>query len=226
MYGVEPICRALAVAPSTYWTRKQREREPSARAVSDAKLLEEIRRVYVKNHRLYGARKVWWQLRRDGITAARCTVERLMRQDGLEGVVRGKKRRTTIPDESGSERPQDLVERDFSARAPNVLWVADFTYVMTFTGVVYVAFVIDVFSRRIVGWKADRRMKTALVLDTLEMALYTRQAQGMPLAEGMVFHNDHGSQGGFNWSSQRLTEVRLRWISHSCDARRGRCVGS
>ena len=194
MFGVEPICRALAVAPSTYWTRKQRERDPSARALSDAKLLVEIRRVHQKNHGLYGARKVWWQLRRDGIAAARCTVERLMRQDGLQGVVRGKKRRTTIPAGSGSERPRDLVERDFSAQAPNQLWVADFTYVMTFSGVVYVAFVIDVFSRRIVGWKADRRMKTDLVLDTLEMALYTRQAQGLPLGEGMIFHNDNGSQ--------------------------------
>src|SRR5215218_7065732 len=124
-----------------------------------------------------------------------------MRRYGLEGVRRGRRRRTTIPDEQAS-RPTDLVDRDFSADAPNRLWVADFSYVMTWSGVVYVAFAIDAFSRRIVGWKADTTMKTSLVLDTLEMALWSRQRQGVPLAEGMICHNDAGSQTGLNRSSQ------------------------
>jgi putative transposase len=169
----------------------------------DAELLVEIRRVYDRSRGVYGARKVWLQLRREGILAARCTVERLMRKDGLEGVRRGRKRRTTIPDDQ-AQRPLDLVERDFSAQAPNQLWVADFTYVMTWSGVVYVAFVIDAFSRRIVGWKADTTMKTSLVLDTLEMALWRRDRDGVPLADRMVFHNDAGSQGGFARSLQYL----------------------
>jgi putative transposase len=136
---------------------------------------------------------VWLQLRREGIPAARCTVERLMAKHGLEGVVRGRKRRTTIPD-GQAERPLDLVDRDFSVDAPNHLWVADFTYVIAWSGVVYVAFVIDAYSRRIVGWKADTTMKTSLVLDTLEMALWSRDRDGIPLGAGMVHHNDAGSQ--------------------------------
>jgi putative transposase len=156
-------------------------------------LLVEIRRVHDQSKRLYGARKVWWQLRREGIPAARCTVERLMRGERLQGVVRGRRRRTTIPD-GQAERPVDLVERNFNAAAPNRLWVADFTYVMSWSGVVYVAFVIDVFSRRIVGWKADTTMHTSLVLDTLEMALWARDRQGVPLAAGMIHHHDAGSQ--------------------------------
>jgi len=212
-FGVEPICRALQIAPSTYYAVKTRQREPSARAQRDAELVVEIRRVYEQSKGLYGARKVWWQLRLDGIEVARCTVERLMRQAGLEGVRRGRRRRTTICDEQAS-RPADLVERDFSADAPNRLWVADFTYVMTWSGVVYVAFVIDAFSRRIVGWKADTTMKTSLVLDTLEMALWSRQRAGIPLAEDLIHHNDAGSQGGFTRSSQHL-DVR------SCDEQAG-----
>lgn len=192
-FGVEPICRALQIAPSTYYAVKTRQRAPSARAQRDAEVLVEIHRVHEQSKGLYGARKVWWQLRLDGIEVARCTVERLMRQHGLEGVRRGRKRRTTIPDEQAS-RPADLVDRDFSADAPNRLWVADFTYVMTWSGVVYVAFVIDAFSRRIVGWKADTAMKTSLVLDTLEMALWSRQRDGIPLAEDLIHHNDAGSQ--------------------------------
>jgi putative transposase len=191
----------LGIAPSTYYAVKKREREPSARAKRDTELLVEIQRVHDRSRGLYGARKVWLQLRREGILAARCTVERLMRENGLEGVRRGRKRRTTIPDRR-AERPLDLVDRDFSADAPNRLWVADFTYVMTFSGVVYVAFVIDAFSRRIVGWKADTTMKTSLVLDTLEMALWSRDRDGIALAEGMVHHNDGGSQPGLNRSSQ------------------------
>jgi putative transposase len=171
-FGVEPICRSLGIAPSTYYAVRARQAAPSARAQRDRELLEHIRRVHGESRGLYGARKVWWQLRREGVPVARCTVERLMRQADLEGVVRGKRRRTTIVDEA-AERPVDLVERDFSAEAPNRLWVADFTYVMSFSGVVYVALVIDAFSRRIVGWKADTTMKTSLVLDTLEMGAAT-----------------------------------------------------
>jgi len=205
-FGVEPICRALQIAPSTYYAVKTRQREPSARAQRDAELVVEIRRVYEQSKGLYGARKVWWQLRLDGIEVARCTVERLMRQAGLEGVRRGRRRRTTICDEQAS-RPADLVERDFSADAPNRLWVADFTYVMTWSGVVYVAFVIDAFSRRIVGWKADTTMKTSLVLDTLEMALWSRQRAGIPLAEDLIHHNDAGSQYTSFAFTSRLVEA-------------------
>src|SRR5690606_15983178 len=205
-FGVEPICRALQIAPSTYYAGKTRQREPSARAQRDAELVVEIRRVYEQSKGLYGARKVWWQLRLDGIEVARCTVERLMRQAGLEGVRRGRRRRTTTCDEQAS-RPADLVERDFSADAPNRLWVADFTYVMTWSGVVYVAFVIDAFSRRIVGWKADTTMKTSLVLDTLEMALWSRQRAGIPLAEDLIHHNDAGSQYTSFAFTSRLVEA-------------------
>jgi len=146
--GVEPICRSLGIAPSTYYAVKKRQVDPSARAQRDAELLVEIRRVHERTNGVYGAEKVWWQMRREGIPVARCTVERLMRGAGLQGVVRGERRRTTIPDRQ-AERPVDLVERDFTATAPNRLWVADFTYVMTWSGVVYVAFVIDAFSRRL-----------------------------------------------------------------------------
>ncbi len=192
-FGVEPICHALAFAPSTYYAVKRRQAQPSARARRDAELLAAIGRIHEHSDGTYGADKVWRQLRREGIEVARCTVERLMRQAGLEGVRRGKRRRTTIPSDQ-AERPRDLVERDFSASEPNRLWVSDFTYVMTWSGVVYVAFVIDVFSRRIVGWKADTNMRTELVLDTLEMALWSRQRDGLPLADGMISHSDAGSQ--------------------------------
>lgn len=186
-YGVEPVCRVLQVAPSTYYARKAREREPSSRSKADARLLEEIRRVYETSRGRYGTRKVWLQLRREGIEAAKCTVERLMAKEGLQGAVRGKRPRTTVPGEDrGAERPPDLLERDFSAAAPNRRWVADFTYVMSFSGVLYVAFVIDVFSRRIVGWKADTSMQTSLVLDTLEMALWARDHAGMPVEPGQL----------------------------------------
>ncbi len=192
-YGVEPICHALAFAPSTYYAARKRRVHPSARAVRDAELVPVIELIHERSDGCYGAEKVWWQLERERIPAARCTVERLMRQQGLVGVRRGKRRRTTIRDDQ-ADRPTDLVERNFSAECPNRLWVADFTYVMTWSGVVYVAFVIDAFSRRIVGWKADTTMRTSLVLDTLEMALWSRQRDGIPLADGMVHHNDAGSQ--------------------------------
>jgi putative transposase len=193
LFGVEPICRCLGIAPSTYYAVKARQREPAARTLRDHDLLAQIQRVHATSGGLYGARKVWWQLEAEGVRVARCTVERLMRGAGLVGVTRGKRRRTTIPDEC-ADRPLDLVERDFSATAPNRLWVADFTYVATWSGVVYVAFVIDAFSRRIVGWKADTTMRTSLVLDTLEMALWTRERAGLPVTAGLAAHHDNGSQ--------------------------------
>jgi putative transposase len=162
--------------------------------------------VHRHSNGLYGAEKVWRQLRREGIEVARCTVERLMRSDGLQGVVRGERRRTTIADQCAG-RPSDLVDRDFSASRPNKLWVADFTYVMTWSGVVYVAFVIDVFSRRIVGWKADTSMKTPLVLDTLEMALWSRRRDSIPLAKNMIHHHDNGSQYTSFAFTSRLVEA-------------------
>ncbi len=203
-FGVEPICRALGVAPSSYYAVKVRERNPSRRAMRDAELLAEIRRVHSSNYGVYGVRKVWWQLQREGIDVARCTVERLMAKDGLQGAIRGKKRRTTIP---GGQRAPDLVDRDFTAVAPNRLWVSDFTYVATWSGVVYVAFTIDVFSRRIVGWKADTNMKTGLVLDTLEMALWARDHHGQPVAKGLIAHSDAGSQYTSFAVTQRLIDA-------------------
>jgi putative transposase len=169
-FGVEPICQLLPIAPSTYYQHRQPRR--SARAVRDAKLKAEIRRVHAEHFGVYGARKVWRQLRREGITVARCTVERLMRQSGLEGARGGKTRRTTTPDQT-TARPADLVERDFSATRPNQLWVADLTYVATWAGFVYVAFIVDAFSRFIVGWQASRSLRTDLALDALEMAMWS-----------------------------------------------------
>jgi putative transposase len=205
-YGVEPICRAVGIAPSSYYAVKARQRDPSRRAVRDAWLLAEIRRVHAANYDVYGVRKVWWQLQREGIEVARCTVERLMAKDGLQGAIRGRKRRTTIP-AGQSERAPDLVDRDFTAVAPNRLWVADFTYVASWSGVVYVAFVIDAFSRRIVGWKADTTMKTSLVLDTLEMALWARDHHGQPVGKGLVLHSDAGSQFTSFAFTQRLIDA-------------------
>jgi putative transposase len=199
-YGVEPICRLLPIAPSTYYARKQRP--PSARAVRDARLKAEIRRVYDDNFGVYGARKVWRQLHREGIPVARCTVERLMGELGLVGVRRGKTRRTTTPDVAAA-RPADLVERDFSASRPNRLWVADLTYVATWSGLVYVALVIDAFSRFLVGWQASRSLRTDLALDALEMAIWRRQAR----LEGLVHHSDRGSQYLSIRYTQRLAEA-------------------
>src|SRR5215216_6708197 len=194
-YGIEPICRVLPIAPSTYYQHTKGPR--SARAVRDTQLKVEIARVHAEHFGVYGARKVWRQLHREGIAVARCTVERLMGELGLEGVRRGKPRRTTTPDATAA-RPADLVERDFSAQRPNQLWVADLTYVATWSGFVYVALVIDAFSRFLVGWQASRSLRTDLALDALEMAIWRRQAQ----LDGLVHHSDRGSQGGFNWSSQ------------------------
>jgi putative transposase len=205
-YGVEPICAVLPIAPATYYEHKARERDPSrlpARAQRDAVLEPEIRRVWEENFRVYGARKVWRQLNREAIGVARCTVERLMAKLGIHGVVRGKGYKTTIADES-ADRPSDLVERCFSASAPNELWVADITYVATWRGLVYVAFVIDVFSRMIVGWRVWNSLKTDLVLDALEQALYARTG-----TEGLIHHSDRGSQYLSIRYTERLAEFGI-----------------
>ena len=199
-FGVEPICRVLPIAPSTYYQYTKGPR--SARAVRDAQLKVEIGRVHAEHFGVYGARKVWRQLHREGICVARCTVERLMRELHLEGVRRGKTRRTTTPQETDS-RPADLVERDFSATRPNQLWVADLTYVATWSGFVYVALVIDAFSRFLVGWQTSRSLRTDLALDALEMAIWRRQAQ----LDGLVHHSDRGSQYLAIRYTERLAEA-------------------
>ena len=175
VYGVEPICAQLPIAPSLYYERKAREADPQRlppRLRRDRELLPQIGRVHEENFGVYGARKVWRQLGREDIVTARCTVERLMRSLGLQGVVRGRKCRTTIADDR-AERPLDRVNRQFVATRPNQLWVADFTYVATWAGFVYTAFVIDVFARRIIGWRVARSMSAELVLDALEQAIWS-----------------------------------------------------
>jgi transposase InsO family protein len=192
-YGVEPICAVLPIAPSTYYLHRVQATDPtrrSARAKRDVVVRAEIQRVWTTHRQVYGARKVWRQLRREAIVAPRCAVERLMRALGLQGVVRGRGVRTTIPDDA-AERPLDLVARDFTATRPNELWVSDFTYVATWRGFVYVAFVIDVFSRRIVGWRVSSSMRSDLALDALEQAICERQPD---VATPLVHHSDHGSQ--------------------------------
>ena len=174
-YGVESICRQLPIAPSTYYEYKAREADPERlppRAQRDMDLKPEIGRVWDENFQVYGVKKVWRQLNREQIQVARCTVERLMGVLGLQGAVRGKAYKTTVPDDA-AERPTDLEQRQFQADRPNQLWVADFTYVATWAGVVFVAFVIDVFARRIVGWRVASSMRTDLVLDALEQALWS-----------------------------------------------------
>ena len=206
VYGVEPICAVLPIAPSTYYAHRARVADPtrgSARAQRDAQLRPEIQRVWAATRRRYGARKAWVQLNREGIRVARCTVARLFRAMGLEGVRRGRRMRTTTPNVA-AHRPEDLVQRQFTATRPNELWVADLTYVATWRGFVYVAFVTDAFSRRIVGWRATTTLQTDLALDALEQALYDRTLDG-PL----VHHSDRGSQHRLNRSSQRLLLVEI-----------------
>jgi len=193
MYGVEPICRTLQFAPSTYYDLRATARDPdraSARAKSDAALSVKIDAAWEDNRKLYGARKIWHVLRREGEDVARCTVERLMRSLGIRGVVRGKKVITTQPDTS-QPCPDDKVNRLFLADRPNKLWVSDFTYVPTWSGTVYVAFVIDVFARRIVGWRASTSMKTQFVLDALEQAIWQRKT---PDNKSLVHHSGCRSQ--------------------------------
>lgn len=179
------------IAPSTYYDAARRP--PSARARRDEQLKAAIIRVYRDNYGVYGARKVWLQLNREGVAVARCTVERLMRELGLAGARRGKKVRTTVPGPAAA-RPADLVQRKFARPAPDRLWVADFTYVPTWSGMVYVAFVIDAYSRRVLGWRAATTMRTALVLDALEQALWARRRDGRDSLAGLVHHTDAGSQ--------------------------------
>ena len=206
-YGVEPICRVLPIAPSIYYEHKARQADPSRlpqRAVRDADLREEIERVWKENKAVYGAYKVWRQLNREEISVARCTVERLMGQMGLQGAVRGRRyKKTTIADESAT-RPMDLVGRDFTAQRPNQLWVADLTYVATWAGFVYVAFITDVFSRKIVGWRVSNSLRSDLALDALEQALHARS----DLA-GLVHHSDMGVQYLSIRYTERLAEAGI-----------------
>ena len=203
-YGVEPICAVLPIAPSTYHRHKYLERHPegrSDRAKRDEKLQEEIRAVWKSNRSVYGARKVWRELKKTRSDVARCTVERLMREMGIRGVVRGKRVWTTIPDEH-AERPRDLVERQFTAEKPNRLWIADLTYVASRAGTLYVAFVIDVFSRMIVGWRVSSSLHSDLALDALEQALHAR-----PDTAGLIHHSDRGVQYLSIRYTQRLREA-------------------
>ena len=207
-HGVESICRQLPIAPSTYYEAKTRQADDSrlpSRAKRDAELIPEIQRVFDENFRVYGAKKVWRQLNREHRNVARCTVERLMTHLGLYGAIRGgRKWRTTIPD-AAAAHPADLVNRQFQAERPNQLWVADFTYVATWSGVVFVAFVIDVFARRIVGWRVSRSMKAELVLDALEQALWARKD-----ADGLIHHSDRGSQYLAIRYTERLAEAGIQ----------------
>jgi putative transposase len=222
-FGVEPICRALSaagvpIAPSTYYAT--RDRPPSARAVRDGVLQEQIARVHRDNFGVYGVRKIWRQLHREGVVVARCTVARNMRLLGLRGAVRGKVKRTTIAAATGS-RPDDLLRRDFSAEAPNRRWVADITYVATWIGFVYVAFVSDLYSRRIVGWRASTSLRADLALDALEHALWQRGRDGADLT-GLVHHSDRGVQGEFNRSSQHPDHGGVAWDGRKVGRRRSR----
>lgn len=207
VYGVEPICEVLPIAPSTYYRNKHLAHHPQqrcARVQRDEWLAPEITRVYEENNGVYGARKVWKQLKRESIAVARCTVERLMGVLGLEGVRRGRRCITTIPDELAN-KPLDLVNRQFTAERPNQLWVADITYVATWSGFVYVAFVVDVFSRYIVGWRALKSLQTDIVLDALEQALWAR---GKP--KGVTHHSDRGSQYLSIRYTERLAEAGFK----------------
>jgi putative transposase len=204
-WGVEPICAVLSeqgtpIASSTYYDA--RDRAPSRQALRDEQLKADISRVHQDNYGVYGARKVWLALNREGIPVARCTVERLMRELGITGAVRGKKVITTLPDPAAARAP-DRLDRDFVAPAPNRTWVADFTHVAAWAGVIYVAFVVDTFSRRIVGWSASMSKQTQLVLGALDMGLWQRDRDGRPPEHGeLIHHSDAGSQ----YTSFRLAE--------------------
>lgn len=208
VYGVEPICDVLPIAPSTFYEHARRRREPARRPWRERRdevLRDEVRRVHRQSHGgVYGADKVWRQMHREGVRVARCTVERLMRAEGLRGAVRGRAFTVTTKPDDKSARPADLVQRDFSASRPNQLWVADFTYVATWMGFVYVAFVVDVFSRAIVGWRVSRSPRTDLALDALEQALHAR-----PNTDGLVHHSDRGSQYLAIRYTDRLVEAGI-----------------
>jgi putative transposase len=212
-YGVEPICEVLPIAPATYYEHRARKLDPERRperAKRDDDLRVEIERVWKENFSVYGAEKVWRQLGREEITVARCTVERLMRAMGLRGVVRGGAFKVTTMADESALRPPDLVERDFRASRPNQLWVADLTYVATWAGFVYVSFVIDVFSRAIVGWRVSTSLRSDLALDALEQALHARRD-----TEGLVHHSDRGVQ-----------YLSIRYTERLADAGIERSVGS
>ena len=207
VYGVEPICRVLPIAPSTYHEHAARKADPDrrpARERRDAELSQEIRRVFAANFGVYGVRKVWRQMQREGIAVARCTVARLMRQMGLQGVVRGNSIRTTVSD-AAALCPRDRVNRQFTAPRPNALWVSDFTFVATWSGFVYVAFVIDAFARRIVGWRVSRSARAEFVLDALEQALHDRQ----PWRANLIHHSDRGVQYVSMKYTERLAEAGI-----------------
>ena len=207
-FGVEPICKVLQFAPSAYRRHAARQRDPaliSRRAQRDSELKRHVRRVWDNNMQVYGADKVWKQMNREGIRVARCTVERLMRSMGLQGVRRGKGVRTTVPDVN-APCPFDRVNRNFRADRPNQLWVSDFTYVSTWQGWLYVAFIIDVYARRIVGWRVSRSMQTDFVMDALEQALYERQ----PDRDSLIHHSDRGSQYVSIRYTERLAEAGIK----------------
>jgi putative transposase len=207
-YGVESICRTLPIAPSTYHAHEARRRFPDRappRVKTDLALRPQIQRVYDQNFQVYGARKVWLQMEREGFDVARCTIERLMKSMGIQGAIRGNPVKTTVSDKA-APCPLDRVNRHFKAPAPNMLWVSDFTYVSTWAGTVYVAFVIDVFARCIVGWRVSRNMKSAFVLDALEQALAARRPfQG----SGLVHHSDRGSQYVAVKYTERLAQAGI-----------------
>jgi putative transposase len=208
VYGVEPICDVLPIAPSTYYDHVAKRADPSRlsdRAKRDLALKPEIERVFAENFEVYGARKVWRQLNREGVAVARCTVERLMAHLGLQGVIRGKPIKTTISDKT-APCPLDHVNRQFHAPAPNMLWLSDFTYVSTWTGFVYVAFVIDAYARRIVGWRVSRTAHATFVLDALEQALHERRPARRG---GLVHHSDRGSQYVSIRYTERLAEAGI-----------------
>ncbi len=212
-WGVEPICAVLSehgclIAPSTYYDARTSVDHPSPRELRDEELKVGIARVHAENYGVYGARKVWLALNREGIPVARCTVERLMRQLGLAGARRGQQHRTTCSDPAAA-RPADLLGRQFNPPAPNRTWVADFTYVPTWSGMVYVAFVLDAYSRRILGWRAATSMRTALVLDALEQAVWTRTRDGATDLSGLICHHDAGSQYTSIAYTERLAQAGI-----------------
>ena len=208
------------IAPNTYWVAKKRP--PSKRAVRDEELKEQIARVHAENLSVYGADKIWAQLNREGIRVARCTVERLMRDMGISGARRGRAFKVTTRSDERQHRPDDLVDRQFQAPAPNRLWVADITYVRTFDGWVYAAFIIDVFSRMVVGWQISRSLRTDLALDALEMAVWNRTRDGRSL-DGLTHHSDRGVQYLAVRYSERLAandivaSVGSRGDSYDCE---------
>ena len=226
-FGVEPICRVLTehgckIAPNTFWVAKKRP--PSTRAVRDAELMPEVVRVFEDNLFVYGADKVWAQLNRENIRVARCTVERLMRAQALSGARRGKAFTVTTHHDDRQQRPADLVERKFRAPAPNRLWVADLTYVKTHSGWVYVAFIIDVYSRMIVGWQASRSLRSDLAIDALEMAVFNRHHAGHDLSQ-LTHHSDRGVQGELNRSSQHLMTMEVCGGATAAVGRQGASPG-